>query len=94
MRVVAFEEHFTVPALAGRIDPAAIARGGFRLRRTAPGVRNSMQLAPEIGEKRPAAVDAAGITVQVLSNILLGPRAAASCGLPRREQAAVAASPL
>ena len=30
MRVVALEEHFTVPALVKRIDPAAIARRGFR----------------------------------------------------------------
>ena len=32
MRVVAFEEHFVVPALVSRIDPAAISRRGFRSR--------------------------------------------------------------
>src|SRR5437764_15439366 len=29
MRVVALEEHYTVPAIVGRIDPAAIRRRGF-----------------------------------------------------------------
>jgi hypothetical protein len=29
MRVVTLEEHFTVPALARRIDPGAISRRGF-----------------------------------------------------------------
>ena len=37
MRVVALEEHFTVPALAGRIDRAAVSRRGFRPRRADPG---------------------------------------------------------
>jgi hypothetical protein len=31
MRIVALEEHFTVPALVRRIDPDAIARRGFPL---------------------------------------------------------------
>ena len=34
MRVVALEEHFTVPALVRRIDPGAISRRGFRPRKT------------------------------------------------------------
>jgi hypothetical protein len=29
MRVVALEEHYTVPAIVSRIDPAAIRRRGF-----------------------------------------------------------------
>jgi len=33
MRVVALEEHFTVPALVRRIDPGAISRRGFRPRK-------------------------------------------------------------
>ena len=33
MRVVALEEHFTVPALVGRIDRDAISRRGFRPRK-------------------------------------------------------------
>ena len=32
MRVVALEEHFTVPAVVGRIDPGAIRRRGWRPR--------------------------------------------------------------
>ena len=73
MRVVALEEHFTVPALVRRIDPGAIARRGFRPRKTSPNVPNPMELAPEIGAQRLAAMDAAGITVQVLSNTGPGP---------------------
>jgi hypothetical protein len=30
MRTVALEEHFTVPDLVAKIDPAAIAARGFR----------------------------------------------------------------
>ena len=33
MRVVALEEHFNVPALVKRIDPAAIKRRGYQPRR-------------------------------------------------------------
>jgi uncharacterized protein len=73
MRVVALEEHFTVPALVRRIDPAAIARRGFRARRLGPSGFNPMELAPEIGERRLALMDEAGITVQVLSNTGPGP---------------------
>ena len=29
MRVVALEEHFTIPSLMQRIDPRAVARRGF-----------------------------------------------------------------
>jgi len=73
MRVVALEEHFTVPHLVKRIDPKLIAARGFRPRRLAPGAVNPMDLAPEIGAQRLAAMDAAGITVQVLSNTGPGP---------------------
>jgi uncharacterized protein len=73
MRVVALEEHFTVPALVRRIDPAAISRRGFRPRTAPPGGPNPMELAPEIGERRLKSMDDTGITVQVLSNTGPGP---------------------
>lgn len=67
MRIVALEEHFTVPAIAGRV-PAGIARSrGF------PGPdfvwaqsvkRNELA---ELGGPRLADMDASGITTQVLS---------------------------
>lgn len=73
MRVVALEEHFTVPALVKRIDPAAISRRGFKPRKPPVGRPNPMELAPEIGEIRLKSMDEAGITVQVLSNTGPGP---------------------
>jgi uncharacterized protein len=73
MRVVALEEHFTVPALVRRIDPAAIARRGFRPRTAAPQGPNLSELLPEIGERRLRSMDEAGITVEVLSNTGAGP---------------------
>jgi predicted TIM-barrel fold metal-dependent hydrolase len=73
MRVVALEEHFTVPALVRRIDPAAISRRGFRPRKTPANGPNPLELLPEIGEQRIRSMDEAGITVQVLSNTGPGP---------------------
>jgi predicted TIM-barrel fold metal-dependent hydrolase len=73
MRVVALEEHFTVPALIKRIDPAAIARRGFRPRRDPTSGPKPLELAPEIGAQRLRLMDEAGITVQVLSNTGPGP---------------------
>jgi predicted TIM-barrel fold metal-dependent hydrolase len=73
MRVVALEEHFTVPALVKRIDPAAISRRGFKPRKPPVGRPNPMELAPEIGEIRLKSMDEAGITVQVLSGTGPGP---------------------
>ncbi len=67
MRTVALEEHFTVPALVRRINPEAIARRGFGKRSLLPGRRNPLELLPEIGAERLAAMDASGISVQVLS---------------------------
>src|SRR5581483_4116520 len=67
MRVVALEEHFTVPSLVRRISPEAIARRGFAPRKILPGRTNPLDLLPEIGEQRLASMDEAGITVQVLS---------------------------
>jgi len=73
VRVIALEEHFTVPALVKRIDPEAVHRRGFRPR-TARGSGPSLaELLPDIGEKRLASMDAAGITMEVLSNTGPGP---------------------
>ena len=67
MRIVALEEHFTVPRIVAGIDPEAIARRGF------PGAdfRWAQSLKREeladLGAARIAAMDASGITTQVLS---------------------------
>lgn len=67
MRVVALEEHYTVPGIVAGIDPDAVARRGF------PGPdfvwaqttkRNELA---DLGAARLADMDASGITVQVLS---------------------------
>jgi predicted TIM-barrel fold metal-dependent hydrolase len=73
VRVVALEEHFTVPALVKRIDPGAISRRGFRPRTASPSGPSLGELLPEIGERRLASMDAADITVEVLSNTGPGP---------------------
>lgn len=73
MRVVALEEHFTVPHLVRRIDPRAIAARGFRPRKPPLNGPNPIEIAPEIGAQRLAYMDEAGITVQVLSNTGPGP---------------------
>lgn len=73
MRVVTLEEHFTVPALVGRIDRDAIKRRGFRPRTLPKTGPNPFDLMPEIGERRLQSMDEAGISVQVLSNTGPGP---------------------
>ena len=66
MRIVALEEHFTVPRIVAGIDPDAIARRGF------PGAdfRWAQSLKREeladLGAARIADMDASGITTQVL----------------------------
>lgn len=69
MRVVALEEHFTIPSLMQRIDAGAVARRGFP-----PGFGAALerQLA-DIGTQRIAEMDDAGITMHVLS--IAGPGA-------------------
>ena len=73
MRVVALEEHFTVPSLVRKIDPGAISRRGFRPRRAPAKGPSPLELLPEIAERRLQSMDEAGITVQVLSNTGPGP---------------------
>ena len=73
MRVIALEEHFTVPSLVARIDKGAIAAQGFRPRAVPATGPSPMDLAPEIGPDRLAYMDEAGITMQVLSNTGPGP---------------------
>jgi predicted TIM-barrel fold metal-dependent hydrolase len=73
MRVVALEEHFSVPALVKRIDPGAISRRGYKPRKAPPGRPNPLENLPEIGEKRLKSMDDAGITMGVLSNSGPGP---------------------
>ena len=73
MRVVTLEEHFNVPAVVKRIDPAVIKARGFQARRAPTDRPNPMELLPEIGERRLKLMDETGITVQVLSNNGPGP---------------------
>lgn len=69
MRVVALEEHFTIPDLIRRISPQAVAQRGFP-----PGFGAALdkQLA-DLGALRIGEMDQSGVTVQVLS--LTGPGA-------------------
>ncbi len=67
MRVVALEEHFTVPELAARINPEAKAKRGFAPRTIVPGTVSPLDLLPDLGQQRLAAMDACGVTMQVLS---------------------------
>jgi predicted TIM-barrel fold metal-dependent hydrolase len=80
MRIVALEEHYTVPRIVAGISPDAIARRGF------PGPdfvwaqttkRNELA---DLGDTRLADMDASGITTQVLS--VAGPGADLVPGQP------------
>src|SRR5215470_15242796 len=73
MRVVALEEHFTVPALVKRIDPAAISRRGFKPRKPPVNAPNPIELLPDLAAGRIKSMDDNGITLQVLSNTGPGP---------------------
>lgn len=67
MRIVALEEHCTFPDIAARISPDAIrARGLTPGGMPVPAVDRREQLR-DVGAARLADMDAAGITVQVLS---------------------------
>jgi uncharacterized protein len=63
MRIVALEEHFDVPSLVRRIDPAAIARAGF----ASAGGGPLAQKLSDLGTLRLSEMDESGITVHVLS---------------------------
>src|SRR4051794_29752708 len=67
MRVVALEEHYTVPAIVSRIDPAAIRRRGFPGPDFVWGQQIKRNELADLGDARIADMDASGITVQVLS---------------------------
>jgi uncharacterized protein len=67
MRVVALEEHYTVPAIVGRIDPAAIRRRGFPGPDFVWGQRIKRNELSNLGDARLADMNASGITMQVLS---------------------------
>ncbi len=73
MRIVALEEHFSVPSVVRRIDPGVLSRRGFRSRKLPSSGFNPLELLPEIGPRRLQSMDESGITVQVLSNSGPGP---------------------
>jgi predicted TIM-barrel fold metal-dependent hydrolase len=66
MRIVALEEHFVVPELVGRIDKAAIAARGWLGLNQGP-LEMMREALAEVGPQRLAAMDKAGVAVQVLS---------------------------
>jgi len=67
MRIVALEEHYTVPSIVAGIPPEAIARRGF----PGPGFVWAQSIKrdelADLGAARLADMDASGISVQVLS---------------------------
>ena len=74
MRTVALEEHFNLPDLGRRIDPAVLRQAGYPAADETPAIVHAPQARlTEVGAARLADLDAAGITVQVLS--LAGPGA-------------------
>jgi predicted TIM-barrel fold metal-dependent hydrolase len=73
MRIIALEEHFTVPAIVRRIDAGVISRRGFRPRKAPKSGPSVAELLPEIGEQRLRSMDECGINVQVLSSGGPGP---------------------
>ena len=67
MRIVAVEEHFTFPDLLARIDPATLDRNGWPVPGTATFNAINPPALADTGRERIAAMDAAGIRMQVLS---------------------------
>src|SRR4051812_25504506 len=67
MRIVALEEHFAIPELVGRIDPAAMAARGWPPPEKRPPPMMQAEALAEVGPARLAGMDEAGITLQVLS---------------------------
>ena len=74
MRTVALEEHFNLPTLSKRIDHTALQQRGYPPPEKEPAIVHTPQeRLKDVGAERLADMDAAGITVQVLS--LAGPGA-------------------
>ncbi len=67
MRVVTLEEHFTIRTLANRVSPAAVTARGYFSAEKPYGPADPGPLLDDLGDGRIAAMDAAGVTVQVLS---------------------------
>ena len=67
MRIVALEEHFTLPTLASRISKKAVFNRGQPKEGKPPPAVARGELLRDIGPGRIADMDAAGITLQVLS---------------------------
>ena len=67
MRVVALEEHFTIPSAVSKITEEAKTKRGFVARVTGSTGFNPLALLPDLGEKRLKSMDDNGIDVQVLS---------------------------
>jgi uncharacterized protein len=67
MRIVALEEHYTVPRIVAGISPDAIARRGFPGADFAWAQTTKRNELAELGNARLVDMDASGITVQVLS---------------------------
>jgi uncharacterized protein len=67
MRIVAVEEHFTCQDLLSRIDCATLVRNGWPAPETATFKAINPPALADTGRERIAAMDAAGIRMQVLS---------------------------
>ena len=67
MRVVALEEHFTLPEFVAKIGSSRIAERGFPPEAKAPAMVHIQEQLRDLGTARLADMDAAGITVHVLS---------------------------
>ncbi len=67
MRVVALEEHFVIPSLIKRIDPALIVKRGYP-HPDQPSARPAIDAKlRDFGDARLASLDAAGINLQVMA---------------------------
>ena len=67
MRIVALEEHFVIPDLTKRIDAEALTRRGWPIPGSAVAAHMPIKELADFGPARLADMDAAGLTVQVLS---------------------------
>ena len=68
MRIIAIEEHYTIPAISSRISKEVIAaRGWPAAHESSPSTQKANELLPDLGEKRLQSMEEAGISMQVLS---------------------------